>query len=155
MHLLIRGVLASCMLFVLVWAVWPQSLPSESALLPDDGLASQENHSGSQAPEQTSITEFNATLWYAPKPVAQPETVQAPRTQPRLELLAISSTAGGTSGEMISCLVYDPEGDEVHTLRVGDEVHGYRVEKIDHAGVTMLGARNAAVRLPLDDGGAD
>jgi len=151
---LIRGAVVCCTLCVLAWAVWPQSSAMGLAVHTVSDNASQISSLNTQAPKEIRQSEFDATLWYAPKPVVQATSVPTPTTKVQLELLAISSTISQTDDGSMACLVYDPADDVVRTMRLGDEVHGYRVSIIDQTGMTLIGDRKARIRLDLDDGGA-
>lgn len=91
---------------------------------------------------------FDTPLWVAPAaPPAPPVPPPPPPPPPpiKLQLIAvITEPLSGTddarlaSVRALSAVFYDPDGDRVVTLKVGDSLVGRRIDAITDKGVTFL-----------------
>lgn len=124
----------------------------------------------SEAPrlrEPLDAAAFSAVLWHTPPP-PPPEPEQQPETQPVLaaapppppppppaiQLLAIltPSAAQGTPAESNHrlAIAYDPDADEIRTLRSGDDIGGgWSVDAVTDDAITLRQERRT-VALTLE-----
>lgn len=152
-----------CTLFVAVWAFRaPPPTPEQQSL---------QIAEPSEAPrlrEPLDAAAFSAVLWHTPPP-PPPEPEQQPETQPVLaaappppppppppaiQLLAIltPSAAQGTPAESNRrlAIAYDPDADEIRTLRSGDDIGGgWSVDAVTDDAITLRQERRT-VALTLE-----
>ena len=149
MHLGVRFALVVMLLGVLMWSLW--SKPAKLANFDlDEVLLSPES-----APEKTNsqftrqridATVFDVELWHVPQvvePVAE-RVVQQP-TQLNLQLMAITEESGMDQGAGRTAVIYDPDYDRIHRVRVGTQIGSYRVREITASSVEIGAGRRIAV----------
>lgn len=148
LHTLVRGLGAVCVLGVLVWALLPIAVQSSpgSSVVPETAEHVDDDNSHTN---QLSADSFHATFWYEPPPARIPKRPIPAVASIRFELLAILVSPG--SGNELSGLLYDPKDDQLRTMHLGDELHGYRVVEIDANGLTLTHSGSGRVRLILEN----
>lgn len=154
-HILMRGVAIACAVGVLGWVVWPSPESGYVAQHETISNTTAERGSDHQTTDELNPASFTTTtLWYPPTPKPSASRTEPVAASIRFELLAITATSDFDGRRVFSAMLYDPEDDLVRAMRVNDELHGYLVSEISPSGIILSGARQATIRLVLDDEGA-
>lgn len=93
---------------------------------------------------------FDVELWHTPE-VVEP-VVEKPAPQPArvsLQLMAITKVSNIEQQQGRTAVIYDPDNDQVHSVRVGEKIGSYSVEQISDSTVELTDGRRIA-RLELE-----
>lgn len=153
LHVWSRIGLMALLLGVLVWSFW--SSPAEledfdldQVLQSPESVADAANAPISQRDIDASI--FDIELWHVPEVVeAVAEQVIPQPAQLNLQLMAITEEPGVEQGAERSAVIYDPDNDRIHRVRVGTKIGSYSVREITGTTVEVGDGRRIAT-LELD-----
>jgi len=128
-HLLLRISTFLAVLGVLVWAALPSDI--DAAMLEAPEIGGPADVEILPEPEEQAVPEgvFGVNLWHMPS-VETPKRIAPTTTRVVFELLAISSGQDETGQQINYSVIYDPAGDQVHTLSIGQSINGYTVSEI-------------------------
>jgi len=97
-----------------------------------------------------SASMFDVELWHTPE-VAEP-VVEKPAPQPTrvsLQLMAITRASKDEQQQGRTAVIYDPDNDQIHSVRAGEKIGAYSVGQISDSSVELTDGRRVA-RLELE-----
>lgn len=149
-HWLIRSAAVALMLSAIVWSMLPLGQEPFNFEQRDYSETPESEHEPHRTKTMVAASNFDRVLWHVPPTPAKPEPAKAQQpTRVNLELLAITSKTGD-HGEAVPCVVlYDTQGDTIHSVTMGQTISGYRVTQIEQNSVSLVSG-NTTTQLVLD-----
>lgn len=153
-HQAIRLTVVVTMLGVLVWGLMP--IRDDAAGITDLLERPPQKPIAESDPKPVVLTAdaFDVTLWYTPPIANKPESKSPKQTRVAFELLAISGTNDDSGDNLQSSVIYDPQDDSVHTLKLGESIRGYTVSEIRNDSISLtFNGKNFQLVLDSEDAG--
>jgi len=149
-HQALRIAVMVAMLGVLAWGLMP--IRDDVAGITHLLERQPQNPIAESDPESVIVTAdaFDLILWHTPPIVEKPKSRLPKQTRVSFELLAIS----GMNGDSPHSVIYDPQDDSIHTLKLGDSIRGFIISEIRNDSISLtLGSKTLQLALDSEDAG--
>ncbi len=149
LHVGVRVGLMVMVLIVLVWSSWSSpvevaSIDLDEVLRSPKSIADAANSRSTQRDIDASV--FDVSLWHVPEVVETVAERSVPQpAQVNLQLMAITEEPGVEQGADRSAVIYDPDNDRIHRVKVGARIGSYSVREITGNSVEIGDGRSIAV----------